>query len=232
MCYHVSAITDPNTLARKLGKQLRKKIKIEDFKPRYDVTGFEQPLLPVIPIADPDYLRYFRWKLIPEYIQDPATFKTNTLNARSEELLEKSSYRNYWQNRCLVVVDGFFEPHVPDPKEPSQSYYIRNFENEPLTLGGIYSIYKGKGTFAILTTSANEQMKRVHNEGQRMPVILDERHRDSWLSNDLSFEEMIGLCKPYDIDLMDYRTIDGVFNARTNTNVEEAILPMLEDGLL
>jgi putative SOS response-associated peptidase YedK len=148
------------------------------------------------------------------------------------DLLQKSSYRNYWQNRCLVVVDGFFEPHVVDPKKPSQSYYIRNFENEPLTLGGIYSVYQGKGTFAILTTEANDQMKRVHNEGQRMPVILDDRHRDAWLSPELSLDEMMALCKPYDQDLMDFRTIDGVFNSRANTDLPEAIMPRIEDPMI
>ena len=232
MCYHVSQITDPKNLARKLSKQLKANYKDGQFKPRYHLNGFDQPLVAVVPIADPDHLRFFRWKLIPEHVIDPKAFKTNTLNARSEDLLQKSSYRNYWQNRCLVVVDGFFEPHVVDPKKPSQSYYIRNFENEPLTLGGIYAVYQGKGTFAILTTEANDQMKRVHNEGQRMPVILDERHRDAWLSPKLSLDEMMTLCKPYDQNLMDFRTIDGVFNSRANTDLPEAIMPRVEDSMI
>ena len=230
MCYHVAEHSDTRNMARKLGKQL--KIKYDKFQPRYHVNGFDNPLVPVIANADPDYIRFFRWRLIPNHIQDPASFKANTLNARSEDLLEKSSYRNYWQNRCLVVVDGFYEPHVPDPKKPSQAYYIRSFEDEPLTLGGIYSVYDGKPTFAILTTKANEQMAKVHNEGQRMPVILDERHREGWLRPDLTFDEMMAYCQPYDWDLMAYRTIDGVFNSRVSSNVPEAILPLNLDSNL
>jgi putative SOS response-associated peptidase YedK len=225
MCYHVAAATDIKDLAQTLGKELKIKRRL-DHQPRYDVNGFDNPLLPVVAAGDPDYLRYFRWRLIPNHIQDPKAFKANTLNARSEEIFEKSSYRAYWQNRCWVVVDGFFEPHVTDIKKPSESYYIRNFENEPLILGGIYSVYEGKGTFAILTTAANEQMAEVHNEGQRMPVILDERHRDEWLSPDLTPEQMMELCKPYDWPLLAYKTIEGVYNNRINTNVPEVILPV------
>jgi len=81
---------------------------------------------------------------------------------------------------------------------------------------------------AILTTAANEQMAEVHNEGQRMPVILDERHRDEWLSPDLTPEQMMELCKPYDWPLLAYKTIEGVYNNRINTNVPEVILPVEE----
>ncbi|MFN8431709.1 MAG: SOS response-associated peptidase [Spirosomataceae bacterium] len=226
MCYHLSEISNPRKLARKLGKQLKIQFNDEDFKPRYHVNGFENPLVPVVANADPDYLRFFRWRLIPDWVQDIASFKANTLNAKCEELWEKPSYRNCWQNRCLVVCDGFFEPHVTDPKRPSESYYITSPDNEPLTLGGIYSVYQGKPTFAILTTEANEQMAEVHNEGQRMPVILDEFSRDEWLKPDLSKEAMLHLCRPFEWELNAFRTIDGVFNSRINTNVPEALLPI------
>lgn len=188
------------------------------------------PLVPVIAASDPYYLRFFRWKLIPSHVQDPKQFKANTLNARSEEIFEKSSYRDYWQNRCLVVCDGFYEPHVPDPKKPSQGYYIRSFEEEPLTLGGIYSVHQGKGTFSILLTDTNEQLAVIHNEGKRMPVILDERNRDTWLRPDLTKEEMSALCKRYDNELLTYRSIDGIFNSRINTDIPEAILPRANDN--
>ncbi|HLO43955.1 MAG TPA: SOS response-associated peptidase [Leadbetterella sp.] len=226
MCYHVATVTDPDVLARKMNKERRRRLKASQFKIRYDVNGFDNPLVPVIPAGDPDFLHFFRWRLIPGHVTDVKAFKANTLNARSEEIFEKSSYRNCWQNRCLVVVDGFYEPHVTDVKKPSESYFIRNFEDEPLTLGGIYSIYEGKGTFAILTTEANEQMAEVHNEGKRMPVILDGRNREEWLRPDLTQEEMLAMCKPYDWPLLAFRTIDGVFNNRVNTDVPEAILPM------
>ena len=43
MCYHVSQITEPKTLARKLGKQLKANYKEGQFKPRYHLNGFDQP---------------------------------------------------------------------------------------------------------------------------------------------------------------------------------------------
>ena len=76
-------------LAQTLGKELKIKRRL-DHQPRYDVNGFDNPLLPVVAAGDPDYLRYFRWRLIPNHIQDPKAFKANTLNARSEEIFEKS----------------------------------------------------------------------------------------------------------------------------------------------
>lgn len=226
MCYHVSETSDPHDLAAKLKKRVNVRKKEFVHKPRYHVNGFEKPLVPVIPVADPETLRFFRWGLIPEWVSDPKTFKANTLNAKSEEIWDKPSYRNYWQNRCLVVVDGFFEPHVIDPKKPSQSYYMKSPDNEPLTLAGIYSVFEGKGTFTILTCDANDQMAEIHNEGERMPVIIDDVDREEWIRADLTQERMKELCAPYPWELTAYRTIDGVFNSRVMSDVPEAIMPL------
>lgn len=226
MCYHVSENSDPRNIAKKLGKKLR--IKFEEHKPRYHVNGFDNPLIPVIAAVEPDTLHFFRWRFIPDWVKDPKKFKANTLNAKSEEIFQKLSFKNYWQNRCLIVCDGFFEPHVPDTRKPSQAYYIRNKKDEPLTLGGIYSIFEGKPTCCILTTTANLQMAQIHNEGQRMPVILDERTREEWLKPNLTPEKMISLCQPYDKDLLAYRTIDSVLNSRIFSDLPSAILPFDE----
>lgn len=226
MCYHVSETTDPRDLARKVGKALKLKNSIFEHKPRYHVNGFDKSVVPVIPVDDPDYLRFFKWGLIPEWVSDLKAFKANTLNAKSEELWDKPSYRNYWQNRCLVVVDGFFEPHVTDVKKPSQTYFMKSPDLEPLTLAGIYSIYEDKGTFSILTCTANSQMAMIHNEGQRMPVIIDEVDREEWLQRNLSIDRMKELCVPFPWELTAYRTIDGVFNSRVNSDLPEAIIPL------
>jgi putative SOS response-associated peptidase YedK len=103
MCYHLSIVSDAREVARKLGKQLKIKDTEYKHKARYHVNGFDNPLVPVIAASDPDYLRFFRWRLIPSHVEDVKQFKANTLNARSEEIFEKSSYRDYWQNRCLVL---------------------------------------------------------------------------------------------------------------------------------
>src|SRR5690554_6564761 len=81
----------------------------------------------------------YRWGLIPFWVKDESTFKANTLNARTEELFEKISYKNSWNKRCLLICTGFFEPHYPEGFKKSQSYYIKPKVQEFFTLDGIWS---------------------------------------------------------------------------------------------
>ena len=50
-----------------------------------------------------------RWGLPPSFVKDPKDFPT-LINARSEEVLVKASFRNAMRwRRCLVPADGFYE---------------------------------------------------------------------------------------------------------------------------
>jgi putative SOS response-associated peptidase YedK len=80
-----------------------------------------------------------------------------------------------------VPADAFYEwKTLPDGKQP---YAIARQDGAPLAFAGLWEGWRGPDgeivrSFAILTTSANDVMRQLH---ERMPVILDERDWAPWL---------------------------------------------------
>lgn len=225
MCYHVSNELDAEEVAREFRLP---EVKLDLFKKRYDFNGFDKPYLPVISMENPKELTAYRWRLVPSWVKDEKDWKANTLNARNDELFTKSSYKGSWQNRCLVICTGFFEPHYPvvGGKE-HESWYIKPKNKKFFALGAIYSVWKGIPTFSIVTKDATPRMAYVHNDGERQPLILTGNAALSWLIPNLTQDEMADLMLfPYpDENLESYRTVDGIYNAKLDTNVPEAIQP-------
>lgn len=226
MCYHVSSSLGDE----KLKSLLKKKsiLNADKYVPGYHFHGFSKPYLPVVSTLNPNALDFFRWMLIPGWVKDEKDFKANTLNATSEGLFEKPSYRSYWKNRCLIAVSGFFEPHHVDGQKTNQTYYIRPKKGELLTLGGIFSVWKEMPTFSIITVPASPLLEEIHNEKKRMPLILDNENAEAWLLPDLSKDEMADLMVPFpdDSKLDAFRVMDHALNTRVNTNIPEVIQPM------
>ena len=58
-------------------------------------------------------LRYYHWGLIPMWtksLEDAKKIRTQTLNARSETVFEKPSFRaSISKKRCLIPACGFYE---------------------------------------------------------------------------------------------------------------------------
>jgi putative SOS response-associated peptidase YedK len=225
MCYHVS-----NELGgEEIAKEFRlPSSKLDRFKSRYDFNGFDKPYLPVISMENPKELTTYRWRLVPSWVKEEKDWKANTLNARNDELFSKPSYRDSWMNRCLVICTGFFEPHYPTlGGKEHESWYIKPKNKKFFALGAIYSVWKGEHTLAIVTKDATPEMARVHNAGERQPLILSGDAALSWLIPGLTQPEMESLML-YDYpddQLITYRTVDGIYNARQDTNVPEAIKP-------
>jgi len=211
----------------------------EVYRKSYHLNGFTRPLVPVIRPEQQDVvIDMHRWGLVPHWVKDEKTFRANTLNARNDELFEKPSYRSYWKNRCLVICSGFFEPRdralagLPEPASPLQkteSWFVRHATEPFMTLGGIFC----NGTVSIITTDASPLLEKVHNDGKRMPLILDDADmRDRWLLGNLDQKEMARLMEthPDDSQLVAYRAMDGIMNNRIDTNVPEAVMPLEQES--
>lgn len=226
MCYHVS---QEKTIEQIKIAFRRPVDNTELFRREFHLSGFDDPFLPAITSADPQVIKMLKWRLIPSEKRDPSKFKANTRNAKAETLFELDSYAPYVNNRCLIICTGFFEPHFISQDKPTESYYIKPKEKEFFTLGGIYSPWNGLNTFAIITVPASPLMAEVHNEGKRMPLIMEGEYAERWLNPKLGRQEMESLMVtyPYDDQLITYRTINGVTNARVNTNVPEVIKPLV-----
>jgi putative SOS response-associated peptidase YedK len=225
MCYHVSNELDPVDIAKEFRFPM---IRLEKFKKRYDFNGFDKPLLPVISMENPRELLTYRWRLVPGWVKDEKDFKPNTLNARNDELFTKSSYKPYWQNRCLVICTGFFEPHYPDLKgKDYESWYIKPKHKRFFALGAIYSKWNEINTFSIVTKDATPELARVHNDGERQPLILTGEAASSWLRPDLTQDEMKLLMEFHypDENMVAYRTVDNIYHAKVDSNIPEAIQP-------
>src|SRR3954471_13551349 len=97
------------------------------------------------------------------------------LNARGEEILTKSSFKNsIRQRRCIIPLEGFYDyQHRGSGKtKHTQTYFIE--KNEGLLFAaGVWDEYNGQKTFAIITTDANPLMAEIHNKGPRQPHIID-----------------------------------------------------------
>ncbi len=157
----------------------------ESFTPIAKAFAFDT--LPIITQEQPSVIQLFAFGLLPNWAQpnaDGVKLRTQTINARSETIFEKPSFKNSIINKkCLILVDGFIEyQHIGKEK---QAYYI-SLKNEPLfAMAGIYNVWQQDGvthkTFSIVTVPANELMAQIHNSKLRMPLILQKEDYNNWL---------------------------------------------------
>lgn len=197
MCYETSL----NKKLKALEKTFDAKLKQEtEFEPYYHRSGFTHPKLYCIPIDDPATIYPMEWGLVaPWGTKDLKTFrrKYNTLNAKSESVLKSNMYKNAArERRCLIIVDGFFEPHHEN--KVSYPYYCYLEEHKLFTIAGIYNeVEKDWRTVSLLTTEANDFFAKVHNNKKRMPLSIDREYEGSWLDPELKeadLEELMRNC--------------------------------------
>ncbi|MEQ1670164.1 MAG: SOS response-associated peptidase [Hyphomicrobium sp.] len=169
----------------------------EDFPPRYNIAPTDPALIVRHSLRHARELVLVRWGLIPPWVKDPREFAT-LINARSETVAEKPSFRGAIRHRrCIVPTDGFYEwTGRPGAKQP---HLIRLKRGTPFALAGLWEHWLGADgseleTMAILTTAANHDMAAIHD---RMPVILNPPDYDRWLDCRPGTADHIGdLLKP------------------------------------
>ncbi len=107
------------------------------------------------------------------------------INARSETVAEKPSFRKaFADRRCIVPASGFFE--WKREGKAKQPYYITSADGSILCFAGIHERWTDPETkdeirsVSILTTEPNALMASIHN---RMPVILAREQINGWLAD-------------------------------------------------
>lgn len=151
------------------------------------------------------HLNLFAWGLIADYMNTPEKIKQYRIqmaNARSEKIFDKqSAWYKIKHQRCLIVVNGFYEHREISGWKNKVPYFIKLANRSSFFLLGLYNYSpipdletgEQKGTFTILTRQANELMKLIHNHGpnkHRMPVLLEPEEAIKWIKEDLSDEDM------------------------------------------
>ncbi len=156
------------------------------------INGFAHPVMPIITGSQIPKIEMAEWGLVPSFAKDIAAFrkKSNTLNAMIETADQKPSFKDYVSNRCLIMVNGFFEYKWIDAKGKVKMLHRITRKNADLfALASIYSKFTNASgfemsSFTILTTEANTLMKEIHNTKMRMPVVLHDEEESLWLTND------------------------------------------------
>ena len=189
------------------------------FQPTYNAAPTQN--LPVLRLNAQGgrELTLLRWGLVPSWAKDPA-IGPRMINARSETVAEKPAFRTaFRRRRCLVPMCGFYE--WQKRRERKVPHFVRLLNAEVFAAAGLYEHWTGKEgagsieSYTILTTSANEMMRTVHD---RMPVILHERDYDMWLDpRNEDTGSLDGLLGPFPAEEMHaYPVSTRVNNTRNN----------------
>ena len=148
----------------------------------------------------------FRWGLIPSWSKDPS-MASRLINARSETVDKKPSFRDAFQKRrCLIVADGFYEWKKEDSRKLPLYFYLKS--NRPFGFAGLYEKWMSSdkeeiNTCTIITTTANQLVAPVHD---RMPVILSKEDEQVWLNSKMvDSSRLLSLLKPYPSADMDFK---------------------------
>ncbi|HEX3046169.1 MAG TPA: SOS response-associated peptidase [Bacillota bacterium] len=173
-------------------------------QPVYYASGFNYPKMPVITNQQPNQLQAFQWGLIPGWTktrEEAEGIRQRTLNARSETVFDKPSFRNGIRHRrCLIPADGFYEWREFQGKK--YPYFIYRQDRDIFSFAGIWEEWVDRSTgellktFSILTTEANSLLEQIHNTKKRMPVILPRNTEKNWLRDGLASEEVMAMAKP------------------------------------
>ena len=167
-------------------KKIAKQFKVEEVPPlveRYNVAP-AQMILGIREVDDTREATLYKWGLVPRWAKDPG-IGNKLINARSETVEEKPSFREaFRRRRCIIPADGFYEwKREGGWKQP---FFFRLREDRPFGFAGLWETWEGEGhtitSCTILTTEANEVLRPVH---ERMPVILHPEDYELWLDADV-----------------------------------------------
>jgi putative SOS response-associated peptidase YedK len=135
------------------------------------------------------------WGLVPVWAKDVSR-AASLINARSESVAEKPSFRNLiGRHRCVMPMNAYYEwkPMKLSGKAIKQPFAFfpgTNSDYDHQSHFAVASLWtawrdghgKELNTCVALTTEANDRVSQVHN---RMPVLLTKDGVDQWLSDDV-----------------------------------------------
>lgn len=197
MCGRIVQSVAPHQLAEEFFLDM-----VPDILPRYNIAP-TQDIAAVLPNGKSEgrLMASLRWGLVPHWSPHDDS-SARMINARSETVLEKSSFRDsFRERRCLIPVNGFYEWQKRDGIK--QPFLFQNRAKGLFALAGIWDRWEYPGgkelnSCTILTTAANAVMRPIHH---RMPVILPRKDWDLWLRLDPDqAESLTSLLKPLDTD--------------------------------
>ena len=205
----------------------------DSFEDRFSFTGFDLGWVPSYNIAPTQEVltvtndgaenraELMRWGLVPSWAKDPK-IGNRMINARSETLAEKPSFRTaFRRRRCLIIADGFYEWKRDGKKKKPMRIIAES--GDLFAFAGLWETWKQPDdswlvSCAIITTSANEFMASIHN---RMPVILPREAEALWLDpEEQDTAALSELLLPHDSDQMEVYEVSTLVNSPRNDSPE------------
>jgi putative SOS response-associated peptidase YedK len=225
MCYHTSVKLKATELIKVVNAPFPKQEYYLEFN---HANGFAHPNLAALSVDHERSINLYSWGFIPFWVKDWSAalkLRNQTLNARSEDVFSKPSFKDsIMKRRCVIPVTGFFEyKHVGKDKLP---YFIHPKDHPVFYLAGIFSHWVEPSTkevitsFSILTGAANEMMCDIHNSAKRMPLMLNKESINDWISQDLSpvsIKELMNPCD--DTNMAAYTVSKDLSNKNVNSDV-------------
>jgi putative SOS response-associated peptidase YedK len=197
--------------------------------PRYNIAP-TQPVA-VVPNNGRRELDFFTWGLIPSWAKDPK-IGSRMINARSETLTEKPSFRAaYKRRRCLILADGFYEwskERLSDGRDIKTPIYVRLESGEPFAFAGLWELWQSAEgdeiySCTIITMWPNDLLKPIHD---RMPLILDPDLYDRWLDQEEKPSgELSDFLIPYPAEQMVAYPVSTLVNSPAN-DLPECVVPV------
>jgi len=151
-------------------------------------------VMPVITKNDnSNQLDFMKWGLIPAWAKN-YKIDHGMINARSESLASKPSFKDSFQNsRCLIPATGFYE--WQKTAKTSTPYLFQLKDQSLFSFAGLFS----NSTYTIITTDPNPLVSKVHH---RMPVILNQTDESIWLNPNSNPNLLLSLLKPFPSQFM------------------------------
>jgi putative SOS response-associated peptidase YedK len=193
--------------------------------PNYNIAPSQE--VAVILNTKPKEINFAVWGLIPSWAKDEKIGQ-KMINARSETLMEKPSFKNLFiRKRCLIIADGFYEWKKDEIMNSKTPYFIKMKTGEPFTFAGLWDEWIDISnndkviSTTIITTEPNELMQNIHN---RMPAIILPNERNLWLSPEVQTNHLKSLFIPIPGELLEAYPVSGRVNSPMNndaTNIKE-----------
>jgi len=169
------------------------------------------------------------WGLIAPWSKnsvDAFRSQSQAINARSESVHEKPTFRNaFRQRRCLVPATGYYEWATEFGRyKTKQPVFISRDDEKLLAFAGIFDRWVSpegeiRESVAIITRDAVGDLAKVHN---RMPLFLPRNRWEKWMDSELTeveeVREMMVIPKPD--DHLRYWPVSTLVNSIRNNGAE------------
>jgi len=196
-----------------------------DYIPSYNSAPSQQ-VVALINDGTKNRLGYLLWGLILPWAKDDK-IGYKMINARTETLDEKPSFRNAFQKkRCIIPADSFYDWQKKGPEKVAMRFKLKS--NELFGFAGLWDSWTSPDgnvlhTCTVITTRPNSLVEKVHN---RMPVILRPEDEADWLNPSIKDIDFLGnMLRPFDEGQMEVYEVSSKVNSPKN-NEKSLIIPI------